>query len=90
MSYSYKLPAKRAKQEADTLFSRVSSFDALDLPVDYLDNDYFQTIRLLSFNLAAQAAPHDGSVASLTATSSASSRGRSFDAPDSGVEVIKG
>jgi hypothetical protein len=41
MSISYKPPAKRAQQEADTLFSRVSSFDALDLSVDYLDNDYF-------------------------------------------------
>ncbi|OSS49217.1 hypothetical protein B5807_05604 [Epicoccum nigrum] len=75
MSDSHEPPAKRARLEADAPFSRVSvsSFDAPDSPVDDLDDDYFYDNAPVHPAAAAQAAPHDGSAASLTATAPAPS-----------------
>lgn len=69
MSDSHEPPAKRARLEADAPFSGVS-FDTADSPVDDLDDDFYDNAPI---NPAAQAAPLDGSAASLTATAPAPS-----------------
>lgn len=78
MSDSQEPPAKRARLEADAPMAGVSPFDAPGSPVDDLDDDFYDTTPV---NPAAQAAPHDGPSASLTATAPAPS---SFSLPGLG------